>query len=118
MKTIRNVLGVVACAWLAAAVAAAGEKPTAAGKAIRNAWPPETLSGKIMMVDSARNLLIMNGPDGVPFDMVVTPSTRITLGDQHKLALKDLSQDVQKNVSVQFKPERSGDIARSIQVTG
>jgi hypothetical protein len=124
-KMMWNVLGVLTCTCLIAATATASEKPTATGhrtnameiRATRGTWPPETLAGKIMMVDPAKNLVIVKGPDGVPFDMVVTPSTRITSGDHDRLALKDLKLDNLKSVSVRFIPERAGDVARSIQVT-
>jgi hypothetical protein len=37
---------------------------------MRSAWPPETLSGKISMVDPDRKLVVVETPDGIPFDMV------------------------------------------------
>jgi len=62
-------------------------------------------------------MLVVEGPGGVPFDLVVTPATRIRSGER-SLALKDLSSDTQSPVSVRFVPERRGDVARTIQVTG
>ncbi|HUA20099.1 MAG TPA: hypothetical protein VMB25_15225 [Bryobacteraceae bacterium] len=120
-----NVLGVAACALLLVSAAPASAKsagnaaksPAAAAKGAREAWPAETLSGKIMAVDPAQDLLIVKGADGVPFDMDVRASTRIRSGNQ-KLTLKALSSDLKKNVSVHFVPERSGDIARTIQLNG
>jgi hypothetical protein len=117
-------LGVVVCSCLFVAAAAAAGKPTAgvhttksaAVKTVRKTWPPETIAGKIMMVDPAKKLVVVRA-NGASFDMLVTPSTRIRSGD-HRLTLKDLDQDKQKGVSVRFIPERAGDIARSIDVTG
>ena len=80
-------------------------------------WAPETLSGTIMMVDPAQHLLVIKTPDGVPYDMVVTPRTMIESGSQ-SVKLRDLSSDVNQNVSVRFRPEGRGDIARSIQLNG
>jgi len=121
MKTTWSLLG-LACACLLATAGWAAEKPkatapekTQAVKTTRDVWPPETLSGKIMMIDPAKNLLIVTGPSGVPFDLVVTHATKIESGNK-KLTLDALGKDLQKNISVRFVPERSGDIARSVQV--
>ena len=67
------------------------------------------------MVDPAANLVVVKGPGGVPFDMRVTPITRITSAGE-RVTLKDLQQDQKKNVSVKFVPKDSGDIARSVQL--
>ena len=77
----------------------------------------ETLSGKITMVDPAHKLVVVEPSDGVPFDMVVTAKTRIKAGDQ-AIALKDLTREMNRTVSVRFNPERRGDVATSIQVNG
>jgi len=81
------------------------------------AWPTESLSGKIMMVNAALNLAVVKGPDGIPFDPIATHSTRIASGNQ-AVKLSDLSSDTNKSVSVKFVPERKGDVARSIQLNG
>lgn len=120
-----NVLGVAACALLLVSAAPASAKApsdsqkasSAAAKGVREAWPAETLTGSIMAVDPAQDLVIVQGADGVPFDMDVRASTRIRSGD-HKLTLKDLATDQKKNVTVHFVPERAGDIARTIQLNG
>lgn len=125
MKTMWSSLSPVVCAFMLTAAVTATEKSKAevpatkalAAKTERTAWPPETLAGKIMMVVPAKDLVIVQGPDGVPFDLRVTPTTHIESGD-HKIALKDLNQDTQKAVSVRYVPERAGDIARNIKVTG
>lgn len=96
---------------------AAQTHKTSAKEPARVAWPVETLSGQIMMVDPALNVTVVKGPDGVPFDMIVTHATRIKSGDR-TLGLSDLSSDTNKNVSVKFVPERKGDVARSIQLNG
>jgi len=83
--------------------------------AMRSAWPPETLSGKIAMVDPAKKLMVVETPNGVPFDMVVTSKTRIKSGEQ-SLTLKDLARDKTQTVSVKYVPDRRGDIARSIRI--
>jgi hypothetical protein len=68
------------------------------------------------MVNPAQNLVVVQTPDGVPFDMDVTARTRINAGDR-SVALKDLTQDINKPVSVQFVPERRGDVAKSIRIS-
>ncbi len=80
-----------------------------------NSWPAENLSGTIDMVKPGQNLLIIRDSTGVPFDLQVTPTTRIDLGNR-RVDLRDLAQDDQKQASVHYIPERRGDIALSIQV--
>jgi len=123
-KLVGKTICAALCAGVLATISIAAENPgpktekvTAKDPTVRSMWPPETLSGKITMVDPAKNLVVVTGPHGVPFDMRVTTATRIRSGDKN-LTLQDLNQDQQKAVSIRFVPERSGDIARSIQVTG
>lgn len=128
MKIKCSNIAITACAFMLAVPLISADRPTAStstttGKkmtattSMRNAWKPETLTGKITSVDPDRNLMIVETKDGIPFDMLVTPNTRIKSGDRG-LDLKDLRQDVNKNVSVRFTPERRGDVASSIQVNG
>jgi len=120
LKTMMGALGIAACACMLAVASPGTEKATAkpaTETGLRSSWPAETLSGKILMVDPAKDLLVVTGPHGVPFDMSVKASTTIEASG-HKLTLSDLKNDQQKDVSVRFVPERAGDIARTIQVTG
>ena len=115
-------IGVASLSYFASPVAAASQSKPAAQKitAARNvhaAWPLETVSGEIMMVDPAARLVVVQDSSGTPFDMRVTTKTRIEQGGQ-KLTLKDLSDEANKRVFVRFIPEHRGDIARSIQVKG
>ena len=80
-------------------------------------WRPETLSGNIAMVDANKRLVVVKGPDGVPFDMIVTRSTQIKSGDQ-TLRLSDLESRTNQNASIRFVPERRGDVAQSIEING
>lgn len=102
---------------LAAAVNTAAHRSTAIqSKTMRAAWPPETLSGTITMVDPGQRLIVVT-ENGVPFDMVITPRTHIRSGNR-MLSLKDLKQFQNDNVSLKFVPERRGDVAESIHVNG
>jgi hypothetical protein len=83
----------------------------------RSVWPAETFSGTIITVKPDQKLVVVKDPDGVPFDMVVTPKTRIGSGNR-AVALKDLTQYQNKDVSVRFFPERRGDVAESIRIGG
>ncbi|HUO33269.1 MAG TPA: hypothetical protein VMU80_28910 [Bryobacteraceae bacterium] len=106
------------CALLLGAPAFGASNSTKPAKTeARTAWPAETLSGKIVMVKPAMDLAVVKGPDGVPFDMIVTRSTRIQANGQ-SLSISALSADINKNVSVKFVPEGRGDVARSIRVNG
>ena len=84
---------------------------------MRTAWPPETLSGKIANVDPERKLVMVKSPDGTFYDMVVTAKTRIKSGDR-AVTLEDLTQDMNRSVSVKYTPERRGDMANSIRIGG
>lgn len=126
-RNIWNALGTAGCALLFAISMAAADKPApktskaavhkTVAKATMRHWRAETLSGKIAMVDPANRLVIVKGTDGVPFDMIVTRSTRIESGNQ-TLKLSDLASKSNQNASVHFVPERRGDVAQSIQITG
>ena len=124
-KSMLTWLGLIACAALLTVPLVGSQKAMRTAEnakaqsngAERSAWPPETLTGKIMMVDPAQHILVIQDSSGVPFDMVVTRATQIRSGDE-KLKLGDLSSDVSKNVSLKFVPERRGDVARSIQLNG
>jgi len=109
-----SVLAALAAASLFAlalpALAANKSKPAAA-------WAPQTLSGKIMMVDPAARLVVVQDSSGTPFDLMVTPRTRIEQGSR-QLTLKDLAGDTNQGASVRFIPERKGDVARSIDMQG
>jgi len=100
-----------------AATAKTAAKKTATASKKRSAWPPETLSAKIVSVDAARDVLVIQTPDQVDYDMTVNAKTRIESGGS-KIALTNLAQDKNRNISVNFVPERRGDVARSIQVGG
>ena len=117
-------LTAVACGLFLAMPVSAADKPaksvTTAAKASKTAHKamgPETLTGKLMKIDPAAKLVIVQDPAGTPFDMRVTKRTHIEAGGQ-SIKLKDLSKDANKSVSVRFIPEHRGDVAKSIQVTG
>lgn len=123
-KEILTTLGTVFCAALLAVPAvAASEKPAtdtqkAAAKGAETvsvAWPAESLAGTIVAVDPAKRLVILKDAGGVPFDMVVSRSTRILSGNR-ELKLNDLTADANQKASVRFIPERRGDIAQSIRI--
>jgi hypothetical protein len=113
-QTVLQALGAAACAFaLALPLSAAPHAKTERTMA----WAPETLSGQIMMVEPAQHLVVVKGPDGVPFDIRVTPSTAIRANGQRQ-TLQDLRADIHNGVSVRFTPEGRGDVARSIHVKG
>lgn len=125
-RTILNVLGSIACAALLPALPAASQKPAQAAHSTakakpatsaRSVWPSEALTGTLTTVDAARHLVIVQDANGTPFDMVVTRSTHIRSGDQ-TLKVGDLASDVNKKVTLRFVPERRGDVARVIRITG
>jgi hypothetical protein len=119
-RVILSFLAGTACALVltipltaAPATAAKAQQTTA----IRTIWPPETLSGKITLVDPDRKLVVVQTADGVPYDIDITAKTLIKSGDQ-SVDLKDLARDMNQAVSVTFVPERRGDVARTIRIQG
>ena len=115
MRVKVSILATAACAlWLAIPMSAASKHMTTATP---SAWAPETLNGTITMVDPQQKLVVVQAPGQVPFDLVVTARTRIRSGNQ-AISLQELTQDTNKTVSVQYTPERSGDVAKSIRITG
>ena len=67
------------------------------------------------MVEPTQHLVVVKSSEGVPFDVKLTSSTLIRSGDQ-RLKADQIKTATDKNVLVRFTPERSGDIATSIQV--
>lgn len=124
MKIQLTIIATAACALLQANPLFAGKVPavkkngnTTNDEAISSASHPETLSGKISMVDPLTSLVVIQTPDGVHYDLDVTSSTRIRSGDR-SISLQDLTRYRYKPVSVDFVPERHGDVARSIRIGG
>jgi hypothetical protein len=126
MRNKRSILAAAACALGLAVPLAAANGPTssktktatkATTKAKRSAWPPETLSAKIAMVDPSHKRVVLETSDQVTYVMVVTAKTKIKSGNQ-ALTLNDLSQDKNKTASVNFTPERRGDVATQIRIGG
>lgn len=77
---------------------------------------PESLSGTIQMVVVDQNLVVVNGPNGVPYDLIVTPKTVIVIGNRRG-TLESLSNMIGKPVSVGFVPQRKGNYATRIEVS-
>ena len=117
----KNILIALAAAALVSIPAFCATAPTnskvakTSRKTTRAAWRPETLSGKISMVDPARRLVVIQDSNGVPFDMVVKRSTQIKSANG-TLKLTDLNSDMNRDASIKFVPERRGDVAETIRV--
>jgi hypothetical protein len=77
----------------------------------------ESLSGKILMVVPEQNLVVISGPNDVPYDLVVSAKTVIVVGDKRG-TLESLAGQIGKQVSVGFVPQRDGNHATRIEVTG
>jgi hypothetical protein len=115
-----SALAATICALMfAVPLTAAGGNAAKTAKitAVRSAWPPETLSGKIAMVNPGQRLVVIQTQDGVTYDPDVIAKTQIHSGGQ-SIALKDLTRDLNKTASVRIIPDRRGDIAEVIQIKG
>jgi len=89
---------------------------TGKAAAAQNSWPAESLSGKLELVEPGQRVVVVESADKVPYDIVVTPRTRIKAGDR-VVGLKDLAQYQNKDVTVRFVPEGRGDMGRAINIT-
>jgi len=101
------------------AAPAESAKPEKMAKPAKHAMmaAAETFSGTISMVDAGKNLVVVTGSSGVPYDFTVSKMTKITVGGS-KAKLDDLSGQTSKQASVTFMAEkRKGNLARSIEVT-
>ena len=111
-KKILVFAGVTAMILGATAIQAKTTSPKQTG---RNRWPTEEITGKIGMVDPAKDLVVVRDSTGVPFDLIVNNSTRIEAGTT-RLTLSDLASRKDVTASVRLIPERRGDVAESIQL--
>jgi hypothetical protein len=92
-------------------------KVVARHDAARTSWAPQTLTGKIEMVDPSQRLVVVQTAGGVPFDLDIGRQTRIENG-KGRVSFHDLDRDVNESVTVNFIPERIGDVATQIRLGG
>ena len=85
--------------------------------AARNIWAAENTSGKIISVTPEKKLVVAKRRDGVTFNMLVTPKSQLKVGSR-TVALKDLAQYKDKDVSVEFIPEHKGDVVQWLHIAG
>lgn len=92
-------------------------KPTARQSSKLGFGTPESLSGTIQMVVTDQNLLVVSGPNNVPYDLKITPKTVIVVGDKAG-TIQSLVGEKGKSVSVGFVPRRDGNFATRVEVAG
>lgn len=97
--------------------AAAGQSTSSQQMANQGFGVPESLSGTVQMVVADQNLLVVSGPNGVPYDFKITPKTVIVVGDKAG-TIETLSGAVGSRISVGFVPRRDGNFATRIEVAG
>ncbi len=119
-KMSRIVLGVLAVAvfGLTPLVAAAANQAKAK-KTVTTAQAftrTETLVGKISMVQAQKGLVVVKDSNGVPFDFKATHAKVEVNG--HKSKMANLSEDINRPVTVKYLPFPSGDRAQTIVVKG
>ena len=97
-----------------------GAKPSAGAKAEKkvkyDTSKPETLSGTVSLVKADDKIVVVTSSAGVPFDFKVTAGTKIKIGDQ-KGKLDDLAGAANKQASVTYLVTRTGNVAKSIDVS-
>lgn len=101
----------------AASKARAMKAPANGGGEGKVLAPKESLTGTISIVDTTQGLLIVTGSNGVPYNFHVTRRTQIMVGGQ-KAAMDDLSNQVNKQVTIEFVPRTGGNFASSVEVSG
>lgn len=77
----------------------------------------ESISGKIQMVVPDQNLVVISGPNSVPYDLKITPKTVIVVGEKRG-TIQSLGDQIGKTASVGFVPQRDGNYADRVEVTG
>lgn len=77
---------------------------------------PESLSGTVQMVVAGQNLLVVKGPNGVPYDLKVTPKTLVVVNEKRG-TIESLSDQIGKAVTIAFVPQRDGDFATRVEVS-
>lgn len=97
----------------AAGASQEAEKSAPAPKA-KAAAKSETISGTVTTV--SKELLILTSSNGIPYNFKLTRGTRIKVGGQ-KAKADDLAAQTGKQASVEFLPLRTGNMARSIEVS-
>lgn len=99
----------------AAGASQEAEKSAPAPKA-KAAAKSETISGTVTTVSKENQLLILTSSNGIPYNFKLTRGTRIKVGGQ-KAKADDLAAQTGKQASVEFLPLRTGNMARSIEVS-
>ena len=116
-KRIFPLLAVMLLAfWGGPCVVAQEEAPAGKPEVKDEAVKPETLSGTISMVLTEQKLVVVVSSAKVPYNFKVTGGTRIKIGGK-KARLADLAAQTSKTALVKFLPLRSGNVARSIEVS-
>jgi hypothetical protein len=77
---------------------------------------PEQLSGTISFIGASDREVTLRGSNGVPYDFVLTPKSKVDLAG-HKISPQQLASDKGKNATVRFVPTARGNIARAVQIT-
>jgi len=90
---------------------------TSTAQAAWNSYKPETIEGTISMIEVDQKLVIVEASGGVPFDITVTPQTKIEISGS-SATFDQLVEQTQKQVTVTFVARPNGDIAQSISVSG
>ncbi|HEV2389062.1 MAG TPA: hypothetical protein VGS20_17615 [Candidatus Acidoferrales bacterium] len=77
----------------------------------------ESITGKIQMVVADQSLVVVTGPNDVPYDLKITPKTVIVVGEKRG-TIESLASQVGKTASVGFVPQRDGNYAERVEITG
>lgn len=81
-----------------------------------NSYKPETIEGTISMIEVDQKLIIVEASGGVPFDLTVTPKTKIEINGT-SATFDQLVEQTQKQATVTFVARPNGDVAQSISVS-
>jgi hypothetical protein len=90
-------------------------KKTTAKDAVYALGKPETLTGTILIVDGQKDLLVLEGANGIPYDFRVPQNAKIDVASNPE-TLNELSSAVNQKASVTFVPMSTGNIAKVVNL--
>jgi hypothetical protein len=86
------------------------------GMSMWDSFKPETLKGKISIIEPGKKAVFLSAANGVSYQFLVTPKTRIQVAGA-KTTIAQLADQANEHATVVFVARPQGDFARSITVS-
>ena len=81
-----------------------------------DSFKPETLMGKISIIEPGKKAVFLSAANGVSYQFLVTPKTRIQVAGA-KTTIAQLADQANEHATVVFVARPQGDFAHSITVS-